>query len=146
MDKLGVVNHQKRKTKQPKSKKTPIKVVYISNPMKVKTSASQFRAIVQKLTGQDSDISDTSKFTEIDGTDGYRKTLDQAVAGTELDLVSPTPSVDPDSESSKSVVDSPFEYLDDFFPPQIFENFSGFFPSSSLYEPHVDFLGILDAV
>lgn len=35
-----------------------MKVVYISSPMKVKTSAAKFRTIVQKLTGRDSDISD----------------------------------------------------------------------------------------
>ncbi|KAI3764220.1 hypothetical protein L2E82_14224 [Cichorium intybus] len=34
-----------------------LKVVYISSPMKVKTSASRFRALVQELTGRDSDIS-----------------------------------------------------------------------------------------
>lgn len=36
-----------------KKKKEPIKVVYISNPIKVTTSASEFRALVQQLTGQD---------------------------------------------------------------------------------------------
>ena len=39
-----------------KSKKKPIKVVYISNPMKVTASASEFRALVQQLTGQDADV------------------------------------------------------------------------------------------
>lgn len=36
-----------------KKKKEPIKVVYISNPIKVTTSAAEFRALVQQLTGQD---------------------------------------------------------------------------------------------
>lgn len=36
-----------------KKKKEPIKVVYISNPIKFTTSASKFRALVQQLTGQD---------------------------------------------------------------------------------------------
>ncbi|KNA10947.1 hypothetical protein SOVF_139670 [Spinacia oleracea] len=36
---------------------TALKVVYISTPMKVTTSASKFRAIVQELTGQESDVS-----------------------------------------------------------------------------------------
>ncbi|XWS57022.1 hypothetical protein CRYUN_Cryun09bG0136100 [Craigia yunnanensis] len=35
--------------------KKDIKVVYISSPMKVKICASQFRALVQELTGKDSD-------------------------------------------------------------------------------------------
>ncbi|XP_050383331.1 sigma factor binding protein 2, chloroplastic-like [Argentina anserina] len=49
-------NQTQTKTKtRSKSKKKPIKVVYISNPMKVTTSASEFRALVQQLTGQDAD-------------------------------------------------------------------------------------------
>ncbi|KAK9932709.1 hypothetical protein M0R45_019934 [Rubus argutus] len=36
-----------------KKKKEPIKVVYISNPIKVTASAAEFRALVQQLTGQD---------------------------------------------------------------------------------------------
>lgn len=36
-------------------KKSQVKVVYISNPMKVNTSASEFRALVQQLTGRDAD-------------------------------------------------------------------------------------------
>ncbi|KAJ4719700.1 sigma factor binding protein 1, chloroplastic-like [Melia azedarach] len=42
-----------------KTKKNPIKVTYISTPMKVKaSSASEFRAIVQELTGKNSDVGD----------------------------------------------------------------------------------------
>lgn len=37
--------------------KKPIKVVYIANPMRVKTSAAGFRALVQELTGRDADPS-----------------------------------------------------------------------------------------
>lgn len=45
--------HSKKANKQPKNtKKKPVKVVYISNPMKVHTSAAEFRALVQQLTGQ----------------------------------------------------------------------------------------------
>lgn len=64
MDKM-VMRVQKNKKKKAvdeqkqaggKMKKKGVKVVYISNPMKVKTSASEFRALVQELTGRDSDI------------------------------------------------------------------------------------------
>lgn len=55
MDKL--LGSQVRKQRG-KAKKKPIKVVYIPNPMKVTTSASQFRTLVQLLTGQDSDPTD----------------------------------------------------------------------------------------
>ncbi|KAL8037029.1 hypothetical protein ABFX02_11G013600 [Erythranthe guttata] len=39
---------KKKKKRQP----PPLKIVYITNPIKFKTSASQFRALVQELTGQ----------------------------------------------------------------------------------------------
>lgn len=43
--------------KSKKPKKIPIKVKYISSPMMVKAgNAEEFRAIVQQLTGQHSDI------------------------------------------------------------------------------------------
>ncbi|CAN4118395.1 unnamed protein product [Withania somnifera] len=45
--------HSKKANKQPRTTtKKAVKVVYISNPMKVHTSASEFRALVQQLTGQ----------------------------------------------------------------------------------------------
>ncbi|PIN01593.1 hypothetical protein CDL12_25894 [Handroanthus impetiginosus] len=59
------VNHQSipRSTKENKNdhkgkrkNDDPLKVVYISSPMKVKTSASNFRSLVQQLTGKNSDI------------------------------------------------------------------------------------------
>lgn len=40
-----------------KSADSAVKVVYISNPMEVNTSASDFQALVQGLTGQDADWS-----------------------------------------------------------------------------------------
>ena len=44
------MDHKKKKRNQ------SLKVVYISSPMKVRTSASRFRALVQQLTGKNSDI------------------------------------------------------------------------------------------
>ncbi|XP_022746747.1 sigma factor binding protein 1, chloroplastic-like [Durio zibethinus] len=57
MDVLGVrqMKINKKNAKKSNSKKD-IKVVYISTPMKVETCASQFRALVQELTGKDSDV------------------------------------------------------------------------------------------
>ncbi|XP_059434365.1 uncharacterized protein LOC132167415 [Corylus avellana] len=65
MDVVGV-NHVSSKKQPKRITKKPIKVVYISTPMKVKTSASKFRDLVQELTGQDSD---TTRYVEINGTD-----------------------------------------------------------------------------
>lgn len=57
MDKMLSV-HSRKANKQPKNpKKKPVKVVYISNPMKVNTSAEEFRALVQQLTGQHTNYS-----------------------------------------------------------------------------------------
>ncbi|WJX87287.1 hypothetical protein P8452_74589 [Trifolium repens] len=41
-----------------KRDKKDIKVTYISSPVKVKTNASNFRALVQELTGQDSNVAE----------------------------------------------------------------------------------------
>nr|CAD1817309.1 unnamed protein product [Ananas comosus var. bracteatus] len=51
--------------------KKPVKVVYISNPMKVKAATpAEFRALVHELTGQDSTFPDQSLFPEADGDRG----------------------------------------------------------------------------
>lgn len=50
--------------------KKPIKVVYISNPMRVKTSAAGFRALVQELTGRHADPSKYSPDDFDDDRDG----------------------------------------------------------------------------
>ncbi|GMI84483.1 hypothetical protein HRI_002117600 [Hibiscus trionum] len=48
-----------------KPKKNPIKIKYISSPMMVKASnEAEFRAIVQQLTGQNSDIREPCTITE----------------------------------------------------------------------------------
>ncbi|KAK6942172.1 VQ protein [Dillenia turbinata] len=59
---LSVQHRQNRKSTKPKSKK-PIKVVYISNPINYKTNASEFRALVQRLTGQHSEFPYDPKFS-----------------------------------------------------------------------------------
>ncbi|XP_061362304.1 uncharacterized protein LOC133306046 [Gastrolobium bilobum] len=58
------------KNKRPSRRdKKEIKVTYISSPVKVKTSASNFRAIVQELTGQDSNVAETSMPIEANGSE-----------------------------------------------------------------------------
>lgn len=59
MDTIGVSVHNmkmRRESKRRSPGKTGAKVVDISSPMKVKTSASEFRATVQELTARDSDV------------------------------------------------------------------------------------------
>ncbi|XP_057457634.1 uncharacterized protein LOC130748430 [Lotus japonicus] len=73
---LGVSNNHVMKGKrQGKKNKKEIKVTYISSPMKVKTSASNFRALVQELTGQDSNVAET--FVEANGAYGVQKGSNQ---------------------------------------------------------------------
>ncbi|KAK7267836.1 hypothetical protein RIF29_20515 [Crotalaria pallida] len=52
-------NHVMKRKGQDKRNKKDIKVTYIPSPMKFKTSASNFRALVQELTGQDSCVAET---------------------------------------------------------------------------------------
>ncbi|KAI3446568.1 hypothetical protein Pfo_003233 [Paulownia fortunei] len=68
MEKMIPLN-QKKHPKN-KKKKQPLKVVYISNPIKFNISASEFRALVQELTGQDADTPESASFSVADGGRG----------------------------------------------------------------------------
>ncbi|KAE8733958.1 Sigma factor binding protein 2 [Hibiscus syriacus] len=131
---------RKLQPKKTKSKK-PIKVVYISNPMKVTTSASEFMALVQKLTGQDAELpDDPTKFTDteeaVDDVGGYIDNGNQRVPDTAAKddtvanyLVKEIP--DPDRQRYSAIADDvPFDdfYDDDVFTPQMIENFTGILP------------------
>ncbi|KAF5203372.1 hypothetical protein FRX31_007041 [Thalictrum thalictroides] len=141
MDKL----RGKNTSKQAKSsKKKAVKVVYISNPMKVKTSASDFRALVQELTGQDSDIADASRYSEMDddidegsvirtndegsmmmGNDNNSNgAIKEETTTTTRGRVDPIKSLD-------STFDQ-FEAFDRVFSPYMQDN--GFTPSGLLYD------------
>ncbi|KAI5663684.1 hypothetical protein M9H77_23007 [Catharanthus roseus] len=104
MERMVMKVHQKKVTKQPKTKKKPIKVVYISNPMKVNTSASEFRALVQELTGQDSDnIPDhdpTNKFSHIQSV-GQEEEMKKG-----MEVISRTVPADDDDDDAVVAVGS----------------------------------------
>lgn len=53
---IGAMIKKKQKKLKPSSLQHPLKVVYISNPVRFKVTASEFRALVQELTGQVSDL------------------------------------------------------------------------------------------
>ncbi|KAI9161709.1 hypothetical protein LWI28_019982 [Acer negundo] len=102
------VHHRKatRKSKT-KTKTKPIKVVYISNPMKVKTCASKFRALVQELTGRDAGLPDPTN-NYLHTVDGATTAANQTVqAGRRLDAAKTSvvvnddqvPKVDPSPTS-----------------------------------------------
>lgn len=52
----AATNQNITKKTSKKGETTALKVVYISTPMKVTTSAKKFREIVQELTGRESDV------------------------------------------------------------------------------------------
>lgn len=56
-----------------KKKAAPVKVVHIANPMRVTTSAAEFRGLVQRLTGRHSNVADmvySSAFVYAAGDEG----------------------------------------------------------------------------
>ncbi|XP_042397518.1 uncharacterized protein LOC121987870 [Zingiber officinale] len=56
---MGKAPATARQTKAAKLRKLPpVKVVHISNPMRVTTSAAKFRGLVQRLTGRHSNVAD----------------------------------------------------------------------------------------
>ncbi|KAG2687358.1 hypothetical protein I3843_09G048300 [Carya illinoinensis] len=145
---LPISVHQRKAVKKTKSKKNmPIKVVYISNPMKVKTSASEFRALVQQLTGQDAEYPVPAKFLCTDNDVGGVQTVPGPVMKAGGDDYSPeAPVVDlgPEQTESSGYQFNPYDDDDDVFTPlQMIENLpaagGSFFPSSVFYEsPQVD--------
>ncbi|EEF40226.1 uncharacterized protein LOC8273898 [Ricinus communis] len=142
MDNLLGKSSRKAKPK----KKQPMKVVYISNPMKFKISASEFRALVQELTGQYSELPADPSKRIVDSSDdhvggGNHTVLDHASSKTDddydvdnhaldqvptvLDLSGkqqqlPAERQDDDDYDASLFESSPF---DDYFMPQMLENF-----------------------
>lgn len=135
MDKALSVDQRKASGKA-KSKKTwmkSIKVVYISNPRKVNVKASEFRATVQELTGQDADISDPTMFPEIEDVDGQETVPVAGGANNDNELELDLPRTDDEP--------TPMEQLEDVFAPQLLENFTGLLQSALWYESsHVNML------
>ncbi|KAH1084252.1 hypothetical protein J1N35_024013 [Gossypium stocksii] len=141
--------HIRKTPKKSKSKKNnkQIKVVYISNPMKVEISASNFMALVQKLTGQDAAElpEDPTLFTDADESvvvsakDGGDQRVPDAAKNTtaaaaadhaRVVLQQQYPAITDDNINAQGV---PFDiYDDDVFTPQMIENFTGLMPQSLL--------------
>ena len=147
MDNLVSSLQESKAAKKAKSKKKnnkPIKVVYISNPMKVKTSASKFRALVQELTGQDAELPHPTKLTDTDEdiSGGNQKVPDAAKNSTdyhvqEVPIVEEQPAGHHHHEQQYSTMahdhDVPFETFDEVFTPQMLENFTGSLPQGLLF-------------
>ncbi|KAK4424827.1 hypothetical protein Salat_1676300 [Sesamum alatum] len=140
--------NQTRDRKGKRKNNSSLKVVYISSPMKVKTSASRFRSLVQELTGKNSDISQYMAepnnhygfmdFREIDCDD------DQSLAkDTSDDQCQIFSSVF--AEDTPTSSDSLLEPMENVFVSQMDEQFSGFFSTNSFFDAsQLDVLGSYD--
>ncbi|KAJ4949813.1 hypothetical protein NE237_005609 [Protea cynaroides] len=127
MDVLSV--HQSSKQAKAKKKSKPIKVVYISNPLKVNTTVSNFRALVQELTGRDSSLGgDTGRFS-IDDAGDHQTVPVQAMKQVGDDYAREVPQIDAFEIQELPEVE-PFD--DDIFNFQMLENFEGFLPFFSI--------------
>lgn len=128
-----------------KNNEDQLKVVYISSPMKVKTSASKFRSLVQELTGKNSDISqymdDCSNYEESRdhvyreiGCGDAKETSDEQYQTRDSSL-----SRDDTCTSSEGATDN-------VFTSHIREQFAGIFSmNDSFYDPsQLDVLGSFD--
>ncbi|XP_058749160.1 uncharacterized protein LOC131622145 [Vicia villosa] len=145
----SVINslQQKTPTKITKSKRKnnkPIKVVYISNPMKVKTSASHFMALVQELTGQYADSPpDPSKFQVYDGDNSVTDSgtgCENIIMGCDENdhtVVTVPPLVYSDDQVVKPGGGCSYESFDEdvLLTPQMMENIWDLLPTNAFYEP-----------
>ncbi|KAI3844237.1 hypothetical protein MKX03_032308 [Papaver bracteatum] len=138
----------------------PVKVVYISNPMKVKTSVSEFRSLVQELTGRDSDISsrsfDRSRFTDSNEIENFQTVPhdDHRSENTKVNLARNNTNDNINHQQQQQYGDfieevlgfdypswmstssdsssSIFEPLDDVFVPRVMDSMNGVFPLTPL--------------
>lgn len=133
--------------------KKQIKVVYISNPMRVKTSAAGFRALVQELTGRDADPSkyspdelggagaeDATAAADLDCGAAHGLMLSPRGAAASCDTVvaSPSPAA-ADHHPDAAAVAAPYggDYDDDGFRSQLLENnYAVLSPPTLLYDHH----------
>ncbi|XP_028089934.1 uncharacterized protein LOC114290263 [Camellia sinensis] len=95
-----------RKSSKRKSSEISVKVVHISSPVKVKTSASKFRALVQELTGRDSDV---SRFVE----EGRRSEEGRLMKSPNDQLLAPTYQSNDSPTTTSFASDSDSFFYDD---------------------------------
>lgn len=157
-------NKKQRRRDDHNSKKSNVKVVYISTPMKVKTSASRFRSLVQELTGRDSDI---ERIMENNGSITEFEDIHHVHNNDVNELPAKSTSTSPSSSLllAKSSDSSPISSesnnyfmepnFDDLFSSQMEEQFlsllasSNYYnlpPSTSDYSAEIDVLGSYDAL
>jgi len=119
----------------------PIKVLYIDNPMRVKTSAAGFRALVQELTGRHAD---PSKYSPDDlDSGGVAQGLSPRGADASSETIVASPS--PRPGNNKAAAADGGDYYDgedddeDGFRSQLLleNNYTVFSPPTLLYDHHL---------
>uniref|UniRef100_A0ACD5VSY6 Uncharacterized protein n=1 Tax=Avena sativa TaxID=4498 RepID=A0ACD5VSY6_AVESA len=119
--------------------KKPIKVVYISNPMRVKASAADFRSLVQELTGRHADPSKYSA-DEDDAAAQAQQELspEGSAAASTPDAVAPGSAAAPEFAPAAAYGYGDEEEEDEIFGSQLLDNeYSVFSPPTLLYDyPH----------
>ncbi|KAJ8529339.1 hypothetical protein K7X08_036174 [Anisodus acutangulus] len=136
-------NKKQRKRDDHNSKKSNVKIVYISTPMKVQTSASRFRSLVQELTGRDSDIArimETNWVTEFEDINHGREGVNELPAKSSSPSPSSTSSLLPVKSSDSSPISSESNYFvepnfDDLFNSQMEDRFLSLLASSNYLPP-----------
>ncbi|KAI3788435.1 hypothetical protein L2E82_01203 [Cichorium intybus] len=132
MEKLPTVKPEKRSPKS--SKKNPVKVVYISNPMKIKASPSEFRAVVQQFTGRYATSSPPGGLAGVPVRDlDYKQEVGGAGGGVhrqqkwQLNRTTMDARLTTGSDLSHESACREDQAMDDF-PPQMLESFPPLFP------------------
>ncbi|CAD6209746.1 unnamed protein product [Miscanthus lutarioriparius] len=117
--------------------KKPIKVLYIDNPMRVKTSAAGFRALVQELTGRHAD---PSKYSPNDlDSGGVAQGLSPrgADSSSETIVASPRPGNKAAPHGGDCGYDGEDDDEDGFRSQLLLENnYTVFSPPTLLYDHH----------
>ncbi|KAL8489341.1 hypothetical protein ACS0TY_024813 [Phlomoides rotata] len=156
MDKTPTATMNPKRANKPlkPKKKQPLKVVYITNPIKFTATASEFRALVQELTGRDAaDVPDSSRFAGADGFGGgggCSEAVKVADVHAQVGKVGQTHDELLQKGSDLSTFGGYDEFYDDdaFYSPEMMEKFQGIASSSYTWhqDSNIDVFERLDAI
>ena len=135
---MNVVHNKGQKgfKRQKEMKKRPVRIVQISNPTKVIATTSEFKWLVQELTGQDSDVSLLRKYAA----------AEEEESDAPSDAAGGTARAASDYTEDRCLTDcsnleNNFEQLDEILPSEMPVNHANFLPfSSSLYGDYAESL------
>ncbi|KAF3322635.1 sigma factor binding protein 1 [Carex littledalei] len=130
------------KQKSPKcsktNKKKPLKIVYISNPVKFTASPDQFRAVVQQLTGRHSTVVDESgAYDDVTDFSTVKETGDGSMITAKSEIEHPKSMLDRchdrASGSSYGDFEAVLEMFEEKTAPELFVSYD-----STLFDTYAD--------